>query len=175
MRKWILCIAMCASLSGCTQYVVYEEEEVEEPAVVEVTATPEVTLQPVHTGEPVTADIPSSEGVDMDLTLMSGTVIYSEVYRMLTEPQEFDGKVIKITGLFSIGQNEQRQRIFGCVIPDATACCAQGIEFRLAGDYTYPDDYPALGSRITIQGKFAYDTLDNYYNVHLDDAILVDG
>ena len=29
-----------------------------------------------------------------------------------------------------------------CVIPDATACCAQGIEFTLAGDHRWPDDYP---------------------------------
>lgn len=32
------------------------------------------------------------------------------------------------------------------------------IEFVLGGDYSYPDDYPAIGTEITVVGKFNYYT-----------------
>ena len=44
------------------------------------------------------------------------------------------------------------------MIPDATACCSQGIEFLLDGNYTYPNDYPQIGTEITVEGVF-----DTYY------------
>ena len=37
---------------------------------------------------------------------------------------------------------------------DATACCAQGIEFVLRDEYAFPDDYPADDSDITVVGVF---------------------
>ena len=45
---------------------------------------------------------------------------------------------------------------FAVLISDATACCSQGIEFVLDGDYSYPDDYPLLGTNITVTGNFNY-------------------
>ncbi len=52
------------------------------------------------------------------------------------------------------GQPVPEQIYFACVIADATACCQQGLEFVLAGDYSYPDDYPELGTDITVVGEF---------------------
>ena len=43
---------------------------------------------------------------------------------------------------------------YACVISDATACCAEGIEFKLSDNLIYPDDYPELGSEITVIGEF---------------------
>ena len=43
---------------------------------------------------------------------------------------------------------------YACIISDATACCAEGVEFVLEGDYTYPEDYPELGMEITVIGEF---------------------
>ena len=37
---------------------------------------------------------------------------------------------------------------------DATACCAQGIEFVLTEDYVYPDDYPEVDEEICVVGVF---------------------
>ncbi len=45
-----------------------------------------------------------------------------------------------------------------CIIQDATACCAQGIEFEPTADYVYPTDFPATGEDITVIGVF-----DIYY------------
>lgn len=61
---------------------------------------------------------------------------------------------------------------YACVIADATACCSQGLEFVLEGDYTYPDDYPELGTDITVVGTFdTYDENGQTY-CHLIDAKL---
>ena len=43
---------------------------------------------------------------------------------------------------------------FNCIGRDATACCAQGLEFELSDRYVYPDDYPQPGEEITVQGTF---------------------
>ena len=43
---------------------------------------------------------------------------------------------------------------FACLIQDAAACCAQGIEFVLNDGYRFPDDYPKEDSEIIVTGVF---------------------
>ncbi|MGN0469194.1 MAG: hypothetical protein ACI4GY_10770 [Acutalibacteraceae bacterium] len=94
-------------------------------------------------------------GVDVDLTALSSTMVYSEVYNMVTTPADYMGKTIKMDGAFSVYHDEQTGKdYFACIISDATACCQQGLEFVLDGDYTYPDDYPELGTEIAVTGVF---------------------
>jgi len=107
------------------------------------------------------SDKNSSAAVDVDLTSLSSTMVYSEVYNMLTKPDEYIGKTVKMHGQFSLfqatdasGQPIPEQIYFACVIADATACCQQGIEFVLSGEHTYPDDYPAISTEITVVGQF---------------------
>nr|MCR4877168.1 hypothetical protein [Clostridiales bacterium] len=60
-----------------------------------------------------------------------------------------------------------------CVVPDATACCAQGIEFVWGGEHTWPDDYPEGGTDIIVTGRLeAYDE-DGQMYLHLVDAELM--
>ena len=94
---------------------------------------------------------------DIDLTDMSSTMVYSEVYNMMTEPDKYMGKSVKMTGTFAVYEGDERN-YYACIISDATACCSQGIEFVLDGEYVYPQDYPELGSEITVTGTF-----DTYY------------
>ncbi len=95
----------------------------------------------------------AAEGELIDLTVMSRTMVYPEVYNMMNTPENYVGKTIKMNGLFSVVEGEGR-RYFTCIITDATACCKQGMEFTLAGDYKYPDDYPEPGDEITVMGVF---------------------
>lgn len=95
---------------------------------------------------------------DIDLTKMSGTVVYAMVYKMVTEPAKFKGKHIKMTGVFSTYYDEDiERRFFGCVISDALACCSQGLAFELAKPRKYPSEYPAEGGAITIEGDFDFE------------------
>ena len=103
----------------------------------------------------------SADGVDVDLTVLSSTMVYSEVYNMLyNDPAHYLGKTVKARGTFSIyqlvtdGVLQPDPVSYACIISDAAACCAEGMEFVLEGDLTYPDDYPELGAEITVIGEF---------------------
>ena len=103
----------------------------------------------------------SADGVEVDLTVLSSTMVYSEVYNMLYYDQEsYYGNTVKANGIFAIyqmvvdGVTQPAPVAYACIIADATACCAEGMEFVLEGDYTYPDDYPELGAEITVIGEF---------------------
>ena len=103
----------------------------------------------------------SSNGVDVDLTVLSSTMVYSEVYNMLyNDPAHYLGKTVKAKGTFSIyqlvtdGVLQPDPVSYACIISDAAACCAEGMEFVLKDDLAYPDDYPELGAEITVIGEF---------------------
>ena len=81
--------------------------------------------------------------VDLDLSVMSGTIVYAQIYNMMVEPESYLGKVIRIAGFYNAYEDTERGVVYhACVVPDATACCAQGIEFVLTDEYKYPEDYP---------------------------------
>lgn len=103
----------------------------------------------------------SADSVDVDLTVLSSTMVYSEVYNMLyNDPTHYLGKTVKARGEFSIyqlvtdGVLQPDPVAYACIIADATACCAEGMEFVPEGDLTYPEDYPELGAEITVIGEF---------------------
>ena len=97
----------------------------------------------------------NTEGVDVDLTILSSTLVYSEVYNMMTLPEEYVGKTVRMEGMFSYYHDDTTGKdYFACIIQDATACCAQGIEFELEGDHKYPDDYPEDGGYVKVEGVF---------------------
>ncbi len=95
------------------------------------------------------------DAVDVDLTALSSTMVYSEVYNMMSAPESYIGKTVKMSGNFAFYHDEASGKYyFACVIKDATACCSQGIEFILPESYSYPEDYPSPGDDITVIGTF---------------------
>ena len=100
---------------------------------------------------------------DIDLTKLSSTMVYSEVYNMMTEPEGYLGKVVKVKGPFAVYEGESRN-YYACIIEDATACCAQGMEFIPADELVYPEDFPPLETQLTVVGVFdTYKEGDNVY------------
>lgn len=115
-----------------------------------------------------------ADGIDLDLTRLSSTMVYSEVYNMRYEPEGYYGKVVRIEGLFSAYENpETGEPYFNCIIPDATACCSQGLQFFLADadSLVYPDDYPENGDTVTVVGTFSKDD-ENVYMCAITDATM---
>ena len=106
----------------------------------------------------------STGGIDVDLTKLSSTMVYSEVYNMMVSPDKYIGKTVKMNGAFAYYEDpETKKQYFACIIADATACCSQGLEFILTGEHTYPNDYPEVYSDITVTGTFeTYE--ENGYN-----------
>ena len=122
---------------------------------------------------------PSAGKVDVDLTVLSSTMVYSEVYNMLyNDPAHYLGKTVKARGEFSIyqlvtdGVLQPDPVSYACIISDAVACCAEGMEFVLEGDLTYPDDYPELGTEITVVGEFQAYEENGMTGYHLINARL---
>ena len=99
------------------------------------------------------AEEKKAEKIDIDLTAMSSTMIYSEVQNMMTAPDDYVGKKVKMAGQFNVAEVGDN-RYFACLIKDATACCASGVEFVWAGEHSYPGDYPEENAPITVTGTF---------------------
>lgn len=113
-----------------------------------------------------------AKSVDLDLTQLSSTLIYSEVYNMLITPDDYKGKIIKMKGQFNQYTDEQTGKTYNAVIiPDATACCQQGLEFELS-DKTNPNF--EQGAEITVVGTFDTYSEGELLYCHLKNAKIID-
>ncbi len=93
--------------------------------------------------------------VDLDLTKMSATMIYSTMFDMLVMPEDYVEKNIKVSGWFETYTDPQTAELYyAVVVPDATACCQQGLEFVWLGEHSYPADFPDIGADITVTGVY---------------------
>ena len=137
MMKKTLLIALCAAcllLNGCGK----------DAATVSSGAAPakaiaENTAAPVSTAE-------------IDLTKMSSTMVYSYVFNMVNAPNDFIGQRFRIRGNYDEEYWDQTKLTYHyIVIADATACCAQGLEFVL-NDINAA--YPQVGEEFEISGTF---------------------
>lgn len=84
------------------------------------------------------APVQSADGIDVDLTKLSSTMVYSEVYNMLYTPDDYIGKTVKMKGAFAYTRTPKQRTIFCLHIADAMACCSQGLDFIPTDEYTYP-------------------------------------
>ena len=99
--------------------------------------------------------------IDVDLTKMNANMIYSYIFEMVVDPDSYVGKTIKVNGFFySVVDETSGERYFAVIIPDALACCKQGMEFKWLGDHTYPADYPEENQEITITGTYRTDLME---------------
>ena len=127
--------------------------------------------------EPIEAaqETPQDEDIDVDLTVLSSTMVYSEVYNMMVKPDDYIGKTVKMTGMYSYYHDDATGNDYhACIIQDATACCAQGIEFTTTDEFKYPDDYPEMGDDVTVIGRFDIYYEGDFCFMTLLDARLVD-
>lgn len=164
----ILGISMLLVLTSCGANGAEEENEIATTYEEADESTNEsVTTDDEEVEEPEASD----DGIDIDLTMMSATVVYAEVYSMYMTPDDYIGEIVKMEGSFSVVEVEETEMIyFSVVIEDALGCCAQGIEFELAGDYVYPDDYPEIGAEVTVVGEFEVYYEYDYMYCRLKDA-----
>ena len=191
-----LLLCACGSSDNAAVSAVTPAPTVDNTALPEAMAAPvsteAATVMPENTA--AATDIPSAETantsataprdaaaaepgrIDIDLSNMSGTVVYSQVYNIVSDPDTFIGQTIRMAGLYSVYEDAERGVVYhACVIPDATACCAQGIEFVWKGDHAWPADYPDAGADILVTGRLESYFEDGYMYLHLVDADLAVG
>lgn len=94
-----------------------------------------------------------AEGVDMDLTVLSSTMAFAEIYNMLAKPNDYVGKTIKLKGAYLPFYREDTEKYHHYILTgDAAACCQIELEFVLTGEHSYPDDYPVQNASIELLG-----------------------
>jgi hypothetical protein len=125
---------------------------------------------PAEVAELTTKAIPGF----VDLTKLSSTMVYAEVYNIMSSPTDYEGKTIKAGGLYKAERYELAGPYYHfVVIADAAACCAQGLEFAWTGDHAYPKDYPKDGALIEVTGVFGrYEEKGHtYYHLVVDEIV----
>ena len=115
--------------------------------------------------------------VDVDLTTLSSTMVFAEVSNLLYDPIPYLGKTVRMQGEFSVdhaytmdGELDLSKNYFYCIIEDALACCAQGLEFSLADAPAYPEGYPEEGSQITVVGTVEFFEENGFRHLRLGNA-----
>ncbi len=89
--------------------------------------------------------------IDIDLSVLSTTMVYSQVFDIMSYPSEYVGQTIKAVGTFYADYYEPIDEGFTyVVINDATGCCPQGLEFLSTQEMEIPKD----GSTVEIVGVF---------------------
>ena len=166
-------LVLAAMLTGCaadtsTMDSLIEVQQTATEAVTEPQTQPETTIVP----RPSETLIDASNGeYDIDLTILQSSMVYAQVYDMVYESENYEGKLVRAKGNFAHYQDPRTQKdYYAVLISDATACCSQGIEFVLEGDPVFPDDYPEEGTEITISGVFNAYKEDSSTYVQLLDA-----
>jgi hypothetical protein len=114
--------------------------------------------------------------IDYDLTNMSSDMVYAIVYQMMVDPDAYIGKTFRMEGMYYAVYYKPTGKYYHyCIIQDALACCAQGMEFVWGdGSHVYPDEYPKENTKIVVQGTFETyreDGDDNLY-CRLKDATM---
>ena len=116
-----------------------------------------------------TTTTPALSKVDLDLTKMSATMIYSTIFDMLIMAEDYIEKNIKVKGWFeTYVDTETGELYYAVIVPDATACCQQGLEFVWPGNHTYPDDFPKPGDDITVTGIYKLIETDGVSYTYLE-------
>lgn len=126
----------------------------------------------VETAAPEPAD---GTEADVDLTALNATMAYSQVCDMILSPGEYVGKTVKMSGrLIFYEQPQTGARHFACVIADAAACCARGLEFLPSDADFDPERHQGADANITVMGIFETYEENGVYICRLTGARLED-
>jgi hypothetical protein len=121
------------------------------------------------------AEEASEETVDIDLTALSSTMVYAEVNNIMTTPEDYLGKTITMSGPYLASDDGSGLVYHYVLIVDALACCQSGLEFKLNGEHSYPEDYPEANVEVEATGVFGkYEELGlTYYYLEVDELTVL--
>ena len=173
----ILTAAAALILGSCSQQPYEKSDTLIEAIVNDVTSSkppdpPMSAYQPDYTAAKTSPEVSElsdevvvGDPVNIDLTTMNSTMIYSVIYDITVNADRYYGKTLMLDGYFDTSYDETLDtRYYFIVVPDAAACCMQGLEFKLGDSAVYPNDYPEVKSDIRVRGTLAqYDELGQTY------------
>lgn len=163
MKKTSLVLALLlltALLAGCqgqqaptrspaelAQQYELVKQETSPPAQV-----PDAAQAPARSGTGGASPVPLHNPPHLDLSDMSYTMAYAQVYSMVMAPKRHQGETLKIKGSYYGFQTEDGQDVHLILIMDEAGCCEVGMEFQITGNLAWPQDYPPNNSIILLTG-----------------------
>lgn len=142
--------------------------EAPEPTAPQSSRPPETAAEktePPETEPPETsAQNVGYPDVDIDLTMLSSTVVISQLNNMMVDPAPYFGYVVRLSGIAIVYSDGS----FACLISDAGGCCQEAIHYSLRQGVPYP----AEGSYVTIIGTFGTYYINDVLYCRLYDAVL---
>ena len=120
--------------------------------------------------------LPVYEHIDIDLTTMNATMVFSQVSDMINKPSIYTSKIVKVKGPFRPYESTDPNSCYPAIlVQDATACCGNGLEFLLYGvprcTMQGGNGYPLFNEEATIVGRFETYLEDYSPYIHLVDSI----
>ncbi len=121
-------------------------------------------------------DITDAAGV-MDLTNLNSLMLFAQIYEMIYNGTQYDGKTVRIQGIYNefdysteYGDYDQIDKFV--VIPDALACCETGMLLKWE---TEPQEMPNIGDVIEIVGTYNHgiDGYWVYYHIDVDSMTVI--
>lgn len=114
----------------------------------------------------------TAQKIDIDLTRMNPTFVYAQVFNFLSEPEQYEGKMVRMRGgLYVFSGEDTENQQYACVIQDALACCAQGLQFEPSKNQKFPSDFQN-GTTITVTGKLHQYEENGFSRVAIVDAVI---
>ena len=161
----------CLFLAGCgSAGKAYNEKTVAESKIANESNINE------NSTEAESASVKKDGDVDYDLTVMGADMVYATVYQMMIDPKSYIGKSFKIRGnYYSSYSNDKDVYYHFCMIKDAAACCAQGLEILWADEkMNRHENCPEEDTLVTVEGVFeTYEEGPNTYG-RIKDAKIVE-
>lgn len=124
----LIVITLC-SLAACGAAAASASEQTT-PALPAETPLPTREPTPLPTAEPTPQPLSETETGELDLTDMSGTMLYTMIYNMMMQPDDYLGRTIRVKGQFSAYVDEKSGKsYYACYIADAAVAARRGWNF----------------------------------------------
>lgn len=169
MKRFIIVLS-CLFLAGCGSAGKADNEK----TVAESKIANESNINENST-EAESESVKKDGDVDYDLTVMGADMVYATVYQMMIDPKSYIGKSFKIRGnYYSSYSNDKDVYYHFCMIKDAAACCAQGLEILWADEkMNRHENCPEEDTLVTVEGVFeTYEEGPNTYGRIKDTKIV---